>query len=1054
MCLYFSDMYFSFNLLFFQLYEFAEVIILPKFSISPVQCLQRILDLSLHILIYTEIGMVHDTYFLAHSRLALRTLVFWGHAITSGIIDFDHFVDKNSTRSIAEKIDQRGGPDYFISSVLFEKCHETCVDEQSCHHDKRRTMEIGDECYSDAQKKYSERLILQQGLTTYFYHPPAPLKWNEIDDFFPEPRVFDSISEYRLPSLPDKIPFLAFFLSGSQSFEESWRFLNSTIEVYGVSEVDMRLYCIPQTLYKLSPQNIEVIKKILSADDKGFLVLLDGENDLPAQKQIIMDEMSPSSTDRIIFLRKLKQQEYITLLAISDVVLDTFPVGGGRSSFTIFSTGTPIVMLYPETSILQLTYGMYRTMGIDCAICITYNAHSYVASSVEIATNKSLHGILRGKILKNKRKLFENRSVIHEWEKMLDYVMSKPRPIPFKETFTVANKTAMLPISNLLSGEMHTDVVNLLSDLRRIYNYGNFDASFEGWVSSIPFNVRIALSYPYSEAPLRLDRSMESIDNNETFGALESLDDCTKFLIGDTESGIDSGGLTLGFILTNNENDFALSPEQKVKYFRHNVLTLESALGLNENEELPIGNIKDVIVVDDGIVGMSIRDRILFSSSFPRFNFVFQKTQSANMPDSNKRSWYKLNALSTLLKLAQHRYLLLIPSNARPLIDPFISSPLFESSILNRVRRETPTSFSYMLRFAMELINGYSDVTFDEDGFGLYQNSSQINISHSRIYRQGAHMILLNTPHDRRDSEGLNVMPYRHFDNECEPNKFLNDNFILNGSHLLVEQCRTEGGDYSQRFDELRSSSRQKLSSQYIRAVPSPYCACNLARGEEFLKKTYFGGFVDEDIRDICKQNLKRKQFMSSVDEIIKEPYRDFTCLLALLDEGARKGAHLRNDEVQYLEKIRNLYTLPSLWDVAAMSFVIHGLEKEFIFKKNATRVFSRYRHRPVTMKGKGDTRKSSLVKKKGNRDVSIHSRSDIVFDLSDSQECKDNPDGVSKHVCDYVNASALNEMGDDLFNCKRKLLHKRFSSHFVQRLLSARIKIGYLSAQLFESDN
>jgi protein O-GlcNAc transferase len=50
-------------------------------------------------------------------------------------------------------------------------------------------------------------------------------------------------------------------------------------------------------------------------------------------------------------------REFLTMCAVFDVVLDTFPVGGGRSSFEIFSVGTPIVLLYPKTSILQLTYG-------------------------------------------------------------------------------------------------------------------------------------------------------------------------------------------------------------------------------------------------------------------------------------------------------------------------------------------------------------------------------------------------------------------------------------------------------------------------------------------------------------------------------------------------------------------------------------------------------------------------------------------------------------------------------------------------------------------------
>lgn len=40
---------------------------------------------------------------------------------------------------------------------------------------------------------------------------------------------------------------------------------------------------------------------------------------------------------------------------MADVVLDPFPVGGGRSSLEVFAVGTPIVMLYNRTSILQVS---------------------------------------------------------------------------------------------------------------------------------------------------------------------------------------------------------------------------------------------------------------------------------------------------------------------------------------------------------------------------------------------------------------------------------------------------------------------------------------------------------------------------------------------------------------------------------------------------------------------------------------------------------------------------------------------------------------------------
>ena len=77
-----------------QSYAFAEVVMLPKFTAYPAQTLQQILGLSLDVLIFTEVGMVHDIFFLAHSRLAKRTLSFWGHAITSGIVDFAYLMGR------------------------------------------------------------------------------------------------------------------------------------------------------------------------------------------------------------------------------------------------------------------------------------------------------------------------------------------------------------------------------------------------------------------------------------------------------------------------------------------------------------------------------------------------------------------------------------------------------------------------------------------------------------------------------------------------------------------------------------------------------------------------------------------------------------------------------------------------------------------------------------------------------------------------------------------------------------------------------------------------
>jgi hypothetical protein len=89
------------------------------------------------------------TYFLSFSRLAERTIAFWGHATTSGVAASDGYL-RNISSSDA------GGIDYFVSSSIIE-------DEGAL-----------------AQRKYSERLILMRGMTSSFPKPDKVLNSKEI----------------------------------------------------------------------------------------------------------------------------------------------------------------------------------------------------------------------------------------------------------------------------------------------------------------------------------------------------------------------------------------------------------------------------------------------------------------------------------------------------------------------------------------------------------------------------------------------------------------------------------------------------------------------------------------------------------------------------------------------------------------------------------------------------------------------------------------------------------------------------------------------------------
>ncbi|RLN97405.1 hypothetical protein BBJ28_00019909 [Nothophytophthora sp. Chile5] len=307
---------------------------------------QQVAALELDILVFTEIGMDISTYFLAFSRLALRTVVFWGHATTSGMTS----------------------PDYFVSSQLFQNPRDD----------------------SDDQGRYSECVYRMKHLTTYFTPPVLPSELALL-------RNADAAR--KLLGLPSAQSMSVMFL-------------------------------IPQTLYKLHPDFDELLWRILDRVPKSFLVVTTGNTPVLVEqiKQRWRRVLPPHVYRRVYFVRRLETTEFLELAAAAHVVLDPFPVGGGRSSFEVFAVGTPIVAHVPRTSILQLTLGMYRAMGMEDEAGIAFSDDEYVEKAVALATNHTTRQNLRRRILANSHRLYEDHAVIDEWEGFLAAIIAAQPP--------------------------------------------------------------------------------------------------------------------------------------------------------------------------------------------------------------------------------------------------------------------------------------------------------------------------------------------------------------------------------------------------------------------------------------------------------------------------------------------------------------------------------------------------------------------------------------------------------------------------------------------------
>jgi len=220
----------------------------------------------------------------------------------------------------------------------------------------------------NAQEHYSEQLFLLHGLGTlaYYYRPVAPTTLKDRSAF----------------SLP----------------------------------TDANLYICPQTLFKLHPDFDLMLAEILRADPRARLLLVQATNRqwtalLKARFQRVM----PDVTDRIVFMPTMKHDDFINLIAISNVMLDTPHFNGMNSSLEGFSVGTPIVTMPTEFQRGRHTYGMYRRM--ELTDCIATNTEDYVRIAVKLGTEPDYRQLIREKILSRNHVLFQDVAVVQEFER-------------------------------------------------------------------------------------------------------------------------------------------------------------------------------------------------------------------------------------------------------------------------------------------------------------------------------------------------------------------------------------------------------------------------------------------------------------------------------------------------------------------------------------------------------------------------------------------------------------------------------------------------------------
>jgi predicted O-linked N-acetylglucosamine transferase (SPINDLY family) len=208
----------------------------------------------------------------------------------------------------------------------------------------------------DASRHYTEKLVRLKTLPFYYYRPAAPITLKRRADF-------------------------------------------------GLAEKDHIYGCL-QTLFKFHPQFDVLLGDILRRDPRGQLVLIRGK--YPHWDELLKQRFAATMPDvcqRITWLPPQPREDFLNLMRLADVLLDTIHFGGGNTSYEAFALGVPVVTLPASLTRGRITYALYKKMGV--MDCVADTPADYCRRAVELGTNADYRQTVRERILAASDNLFE-----------------------------------------------------------------------------------------------------------------------------------------------------------------------------------------------------------------------------------------------------------------------------------------------------------------------------------------------------------------------------------------------------------------------------------------------------------------------------------------------------------------------------------------------------------------------------------------------------------------------------------------------------------------------
>ena len=181
---------------------------------------------------------------------------------------------------------------------------------------------------------------------------------------------------------------------------------------------DATIYFLAQNLFKIHPDMDAALRRILDGDRKGRLVLLEGHD--PRWGQAVRERFAETlrdTTSRVVFLERQSHDDYMRLLTLSDVVLDSYPFSGGNTTYQAIAMGVPVVTCPGRYLRGRFSVATFVRMGMS--ELVAGDMAEFADIALRLGTDDEYRRDIRNRLAQTSDAIFDDPVYLAEMERFL-----------------------------------------------------------------------------------------------------------------------------------------------------------------------------------------------------------------------------------------------------------------------------------------------------------------------------------------------------------------------------------------------------------------------------------------------------------------------------------------------------------------------------------------------------------------------------------------------------------------------------------------------------------